>query len=298
MNKFIPQGMGWIPELPDPRDYTHRHKEIFPLLQQLKPYTGPLPDEVDLTYGDEGEVFFTAVEDQGLLNSSTAFAVLSLVEYSERRMYGRTFDGSKLFLYKVARNLRDKGGGSVADNGVDIRTTFKALRLFGVPDAEHWPYAPAIFHEEPNAFTYQASRRFSHLRYFRLDRPNQISSNCTNRANWNLVASFLAAGFPLAFGFSIPSSISDAADIPYRPHLDRILGGQTVLAIGYRMHHYGRNQPALRIRTSWGTHWGSNGNGWLPLSFINSCHGSGFWTLISESWLPTSELSRPQETSW
>lgn len=89
--------MGWIPDLPDPRDYTYRHKEILPLTRQVQSRSGKLPDQVDLRYGDEGEVFLTDVEDQGPLNSSTAFAVLSLVEYFERRS-GRTFSGSKLFL--------------------------------------------------------------------------------------------------------------------------------------------------------------------------------------------------------
>ena len=41
--------MGWIPDLPDPRDYTHGHEAVLPLLKRLKrSQRKELPDEVDL----------------------------------------------------------------------------------------------------------------------------------------------------------------------------------------------------------------------------------------------------------
>ena len=75
--------MGWQPDLPDSRDYSHGHPAVLPSLRKLK-RLGPeeLPDEVDLRFDSEGE-YFTQPLDQGPLNSSTAFAVLSLIEYFE-----------------------------------------------------------------------------------------------------------------------------------------------------------------------------------------------------------------------
>lgn len=108
MSHLIPHRLGWIPDLPDPRDYTLRHTAVLSLLEQLKlSRQKPLPDFVDLRCDDEGE-YFTQPEDQGPINSSTAFAVLSLVEYFERRTLGRAFKRSKRFLYKVTRNLRQR----------------------------------------------------------------------------------------------------------------------------------------------------------------------------------------------
>ena len=36
MSIIVPQGMGWIPDLPDARDYTYRHEEVLRLLRRLK----------------------------------------------------------------------------------------------------------------------------------------------------------------------------------------------------------------------------------------------------------------------
>ena len=202
MSKFIPQGLGWIPDLPDPRDFTHEHPKILSLLERLRPFGNTLPDSVDLRHGEEGEVFLTDVEDQGNVNSSTAFAVLSMVEYFERRIHAHTFDGSTLFLYKVARNLRNKRYRVTGDTGADLRTTLKALCKFGFSSNELWPYDVEQFDEEPPAFVYQAARPVPGLYYFRLDSRSMHPSTEQHQrpSQMNLVNSFLAAGFPVAFG--------------------------------------------------------------------------------------------------
>ncbi len=275
--------------MPDPRDYTPRHEAIAPLLEQLKPSRRKrLPDEVDLRRDDEGE-YFTPVEDQGPLNSSTAFAVLSLVEYFERRIMGRTFEGSKLFLYKVTRNLRQRrpqyaqGTHSLGDTGADLRTTFKALTKFGVPPEGVWPYQIDKFDEEPSPFAYRLAQPIPGFRYFRLDEPHANGS-----ALWQTITSFLAAGSPLAFGFSVPTSLTSDADIPYRPDLDQYRGGQAAVAVGYRNHHFGRGQHALLIRNSWGSQWGDKGYGWLPASFIHNRLARHFLAIPGNCCLETS----------
>ena len=274
--------MGWIPDLPDARDYTCRHPAVLPLLQGLKQSRRKkLPDEVDLRQDDEGE-YFTSPADQGPLNCSSACAVLSLVEYYERRVHGRTFEGSRLFLYKVTRNLMYPNRRVSGDTGADLRTTLKALARFGVPPEEYWPYDVSRFDEEPSAFLYGLAQPPPGLRYFRLDEPNRDGA-----ATWDAVTSFLAAGFPLAFGFPVPSSLTTDPNIPYRGPLDHPRGGQAAVAVGYRLHHYGRNQPALLIRTSWGSQWGDNGNGWLPIVFLRNKLARDFWTFESDK-LPNS----------
>ena len=105
--------------------------------------------------------------------------------------------------------------------------------------------------------------------------------------------SFLAAGFPVVFGFSVPSSWTLDANIPCRPERDATRGGQTVVAIGYHANRYGPAQDALLIRSAWGRRWGDNGNGWLPVAFIRRQLARDFWTLISADWLDSGELSRP-----
>jgi C1A family cysteine protease len=284
VSNFIPQGLGWIPDLPDARDYTFRHPEVLPLLLRLKrARRKTLPDEVDLRRDSEGE-YFTLPQDQGPLNSSSAFAVLSLVEYFERRIHGRTFDGSARFLYKVARNRLRKLG----DTGADLRTNLKVLVQFGVPSEEYWPYEIDKFDEEPTAFLYGLSKPIPNLRYFRLDEPNT-----DGETTWGTVKSFLAAGFPIAFGFSVPSSLTTAANIPYRPSFDSARGGQAVVAVGYQTNHSRRGQDALLIRNSWGSEWGDNGYGWLSVAYVRNQLAREFWTVVSAGWLDSGELSQP-----
>ncbi|MBI2481481.1 MAG: C1 family peptidase [Planctomycetia bacterium] len=296
MSNFIPPGLGWIPDLPDARDYTFRHSEVLSLLRQLKrTRRKALPAEVDLRRDCEGE-YFTAPEDQGPLNSSTAFAVLSLVEYFERRTRGCTFEGSARFLYKVTRNFRQyrsvgenlRGSHSAGDTGADLRTTLKVLVQFGVPPNQHWPYDIDTLDEEPSAFLYGLAKPFPNLRYFRLDEPNT-----NGETTWATVKSFLAAGFPVVFGFPVPASMTTAANIPYRPDFDSPRGGQAVVAVGYHTNHFGRGQDALLIRSSWGSQWGDKGNGWLPVTFVRHQLAKDFWIIVSDDWLDSSDIFQP-----
>lgn len=285
--------MGWIPDIPDARDFTYRHRSVLPLLQKLdRSPNHTTPDQIDLQRDDEGE-YFTPPENQGALHSSTAFAVLSLIEYFERRVGGRTFEGSQQFLYRVTRNClqkpphRDsssKADGVCSDAGADLRTTFKVLAHFGVAPEKHCPYQPERFNEEPSRFIYGLAKPPPGLRYFRLD-----EANCDGASTWRVIESFLVAGFPIVFGFSVPTSLTAAADVPYRPALDGVRGGQAAVIIGYRKHYFGPRQHGLRIRCSWGRHWGDDGNGWLPMAFVHKQLARDFWTCVSDAWFSESE---------
>lgn len=63
-------------------------------------------------------------------------AGVGVFEYFERRAFGEHIDASRLFLYKVTRNLMQESG----DTGAYIRTTMGAITLFGVPPERYWPY--------------------------------------------------------------------------------------------------------------------------------------------------------------
>jgi C1A family cysteine protease len=114
-------GTGWLPSMPDMRDYTLEHKEIKKIAEQLglTDDSNPLPSSIDL------RKWCSPVEDQLHLGSCTAQAGMGIVEYLERRAYGKHIDGSRLFLYKTTRNLMQLTG----DTGATIRTTMGALAL-------------------------------------------------------------------------------------------------------------------------------------------------------------------------
>jgi C1A family cysteine protease len=82
-------------------------------------------------------------------------------------------------------------------------------------------------------------------------------------------------------------------DIPFRPTIDSIIGGQAVVAIGYDDRRPGDYRGGLLFRNSWGNAWGENGYGWLPYSYVEHQLASDFWTLLSPKWLASGEFSKP-----
>ena len=143
-------GMGWLPDMPDFRDYTDETPEVAGLLKgtSLKKTTRTM--KLDATVDLRQWFAPIPVEDQGKLGSCTANAGISLVEYFEQRAFKKHLDASRLFLYKVTRNMLHLTG----DTGAYLRTTMGALALFGVPPEEYLPYDVAKFDEEPSAFCY------------------------------------------------------------------------------------------------------------------------------------------------
>jgi C1A family cysteine protease len=107
------------------------------------------------------------------------------------------------------------------------------------------------------------------------------------------VKSLLAAGFPAAFGFPVPNSLSDDGNIPFRPTFDSILGGQAVLAIGYDDRWLHGSRGALLVRNSWGTEWGEGGYGWLPYAYVEENLAVDFWTLLHPGWINSGEFYVP-----
>ena len=292
MAKFVPRGFGWQPDLPDGRDYTFRHSEVQQLISSLPAMLeSEQPDAVDLRCDCDTE-YFTGVDDQGELNASSAFASLATVEYFERRVAGRTFDRSRLFLYQATRHRIGKAGRELADSGADLRTTLKVLADVGVPPEEYWPYNVENFRSEPSSFLLSLARPPKTLRYFRI-----ADDRYDGDATWCALKSFLAAGFPILFGFSVPSSLTDGADILFRKEHDAPRGGQSVVAVGYHLNRFGMHQDAILIRSSWGHQWGDKGYGWLPAGFVRSHLARDFWCIISEDWLDETELSRPSVVS-
>ena len=216
--------MGWLPDYPDFRDYTPGHKEIAPLMKKVNvANTGSTqrPGSIDLRQ------WCPPIEDQGALGSCTANAGVGLVEYYERRASGKHTDASRLFLYKVTRNLLNWTG----DTGAFIRTAMGALVLFGVPPEKHWPYVVEDFEKEPPTFCYAYAQNYQAIKYVKLDPPATPKKDLLSR-----IKTYLAAGFPSMFGFTVYNSISQAGDdgkIPYPGPGESREGGHAIMAVGY-----------------------------------------------------------------
>ena len=285
------RGLGWLRDHPDFRDATLAApapkvvREAPGVAKRLhERATAPvravaaksLPPAVD------NRKFCSPVEDQGNLGSCTAQACAGLVEYMERRASGRHVDASRLFLYKVTRKLMNWTG----DTGAFLRTTMKALVLFGAPPEEWWPYRISTFDREPEPFLYAYAANYQAVRYLRLD---PLGAPAAERLK-NVKAA-LVKGYAVMFGFSVYSSLSWSADIPYPAATDSQDGGHAVLAVGYDDKRPCGNAPkgALLIRNSWGA-WGDQGYGWLPYQYVLAGLADDFWTCYKLDWVDSQQF--------
>jgi C1A family cysteine protease len=276
---FAPPALGWRRDLPDFRDRFVHHDEMKSLLAGLRRVRGPRPASASL------EEFFPPTEDQGGLAAGPALAASAMVEYFERRAHGRSFAGSWLFLYKMARRLLHWQG----DSGAPMRETIKALKRFGLPPRQFWPADPERFDEEPAAFLFAYARDYQLLSYLRLDPPG-----AEGRLTLTTIKAFVAAGFPVAFGFTAFDSMSAAPEVPFPSCFDAALGGQAVVAVGYDDALRVRSEKgALRVRNAWGSEWGDAGYGWLPYRYVTDHLAADFWTLLRPDWLASGELILP-----
>jgi C1A family cysteine protease len=295
MDQAGKRGFGWIPDFPDFRDYTEKTKEVRESLEPTglrgsappglarKKSAAP-PAAVDL------REWASAVEDQGALGSCTAHAGAGVIEYYERKAFGRHIDASRLFLYKVTRNLMKMKG----DTGAYLRLTMGAMVLFGVPPEDYWPYTDdeKEFDKEPPAFCYAFAQNYKTIKYYRHDPPGLAGPKLVDR-----LKTYLAAGHPAMFGFTVYSSIEQAADtgrIPYPTEREKIEGGHAVVAMGYDDKMTIRNRAggagtkgALLIRNSWGRGWGEEGYGWLPYQYVLGGLAEDFWSVLKKEWLDT-----------
>jgi C1A family cysteine protease len=288
------RGLGWIPDYPDIRDYTEDTEEVREALRPSglmgRPRTGTRPRppaSVDL------RKWCPAVENQGRLGSCTAHAGVGVIEYYERKAFGRHTDASRLFLYKTTRNLMKLKG----DTGAYLRMTMGAMVLFGVPPEEYWPYADAgeKFDLEPPAFCYAFAQNFKTIRYYRHDPPGTPADTVIDR-----LRNYLAASHPAMFGFTVYSSIEQAETggrIPFPGPREKIEGGHAVVVVGYDDALAIKNaaggpetKGALLIRNSWGREWGDKGYGWLPYEYVRQGLAEDFWSVLKKEWLDTGEF--------
>ncbi len=285
-------GTGWLPSMPSLKDYSESHEQIKPIVDALnrpKKLTLSLPSTIDL------RSFCSPIENQGDLGSCTAHAAAGVIEYFERRAFGKHIDCSRLFIYKTTRDLM----GVTGDTGAWLRNTMGALALCGAPPEKYWQYTDSKpdFDKEPPAFVYSVADNFEALKYFCHD---PLSSSVPTAKVLETVKKYLAAGIPSMFGFwGFPSfdNTDVVGGIPYPCPGENAAWGHAVVAVDYDDSKKIKNTKCnkettgtLLIRNSWGASWGDAGYGWIPYRYILDKLALDFWSLIRMEYVETGQF--------
>ena len=252
--------MGWMRDLPDVRDFTTSSDEVAGMLNAVPAGELVCADAPSLNAREDLRPWCSPVEDQTTIGSCTAQAGVAIIEYYQRRAFGKHLDGSRLFVYKATRNLlgddrRHRRLAAQRDGRADARSASRRSATGRTTSTK--------FDVEPPAFVYALGQAYQAEQFYRLDPAGTVPA-----ALLESIKKHIAAGMPSMFGFTVYDSISQAQGsgkgrIPFPLASDRVAGGHAVAAVGYddsiEIKHSGATAPtkgALIIRNSWGTELG------------------------------------------
>lgn len=244
---------GWLPDLPDQRDY--RYATV-----RREALAKPAPPLVDL------RAQCPPVYDQGSLGSCTANAIGGAFQFELIKQKLPVFIPSRLFIYY---NERVMEGHVKEDSGAQIRDGIKSVATQGVCDEVLWPYNVSKFAKKPTKKLYKKALKSQALQYTRL-----------NNTAINELKTCLASGNPFVFGFTVYQSFegdkmakSGIMTMPAKN--ESVLGGHAVMAVGYD-----DKKKAFIVRNSWGDTWGLKGYFYMPYDYITSTDlADDFWTI-------------------
>ena len=241
---------GWVPDLPDHRDFTYAAPAEF---------LTALPTTVDL------RPECPPVYDQGQLGSCTANSIGGAFQFEQMKQKIKDFVPSRLFIYYNERVIEHTVN---SDSGAQIRDGIKVVAKLGAPPETDWPYDIEKFAEKPPQGAFSDAAKNKVLSYQRVSRALNQMKGC------------LASGFPFVFGFTVYDSfesttVAHTGHAPMPQPGEKVVGGHAVAAVGYD----DKNQWFI-VRNSWGTSWGMKGYFTLPYQYLlESDLSDDFWTI-------------------
>jgi C1A family cysteine protease len=252
---------GWIPDLPDHRDFTYMVPRS--VLTALPPSADLRPQ-------------CPAVYDQEQIGSCTANAIAGAIEFDQMKQGIGVFTPSRLFIYYNERAMQGWVG---IDSGAFIRDGIKSVAKLGCCPEDQWPYdgRPA----NPGDSTWPPGHRAAKKpspKCYKDALKHKIVEYRSIARNVADMKGCLAAGFPFVFGFTVYESfrsVTHNGEVPLPSLGEKVIGGHAVLAVGYA-----DDEQKFVCRNSWGDQWGDAGYFYMPYAYLlDSKLSDDFWTV-------------------
>lgn len=258
--------LGWIPDLPDARDY-----KLADTLAKKKPKPKPKPPTPTPTPTPQPSTvvdlrpLMPPVVDQGQLGSCTANAIAGAYDYELARQQKPYIYPSRLDIYYDERVIE---GTVKTDAGAMIRDGIKVIATQGVFPESAWPYDTTKYRTKPPAKSDATGAYHLATTYY---------SVATDQGS---VQQALNNNYAIIIGFTVYDSFKNinGNGVMLMPDLSKesVLGGHAVVICGNRTI---ANQPYWIVRNSWGTAWGDNGYFYMPVAYTQAGYGNDFWAL-------------------
>lgn len=244
------QWYGWLPDLPDYRDFSY---------SVIAPRLARLPTKVDLRSK------CSPIENQGQLGACTAHALVGALEFLEIKDDAKFVDLSRLFVYYNERAIE---GTVNQDSGAFLRDGIKSLAKRGVCPEKEWPYHINDFTEKPNRKCYSDGKKHQITSYHRISTVDEMRI-C------------LAERYPFVFGFTVyeafeSPAVAKSGVLNLPGPKEKVVGGHAVMAAGYD-----DSQKRFIIRNSWDADWGMKGYFTMPYDYLDPAKNlaDDFWTI-------------------